>query len=66
MDNILLPLLAMLVIILPMLLAYVIVSFRSRHPDFGCRKASAITRDVPLQKKTLHDFEALISQRWRL
>jgi len=66
MDTILLPLLAMLAIILPLVLAYAIVSFRSRNPAFGCRKVSAITRDVPLQNKTLHDFEARISQRWML
>jgi hypothetical protein len=66
MNTILLPFLAMLVIILPLLLAYVIVSLRSRNPAFGCRKVSAITRDVPLQRKTLHDFEAHISQGRRL
>lgn len=66
MDTILLPLLAMLVIILPLALAYVILSFRSRNPDFGFRKVSAITRVVPPQNKTLHDFEGCISQRRRL
>jgi hypothetical protein len=66
MDTILLPLLAMLVIILPLVLAYVIVSLRSSNPAIGCRKVSAITRDVPLQKKTLHDFEARLSQGRRL
>jgi hypothetical protein len=66
MDTILLPLLALLVIILPLVLAYVIMSLQSRNPAFGCRKISAITRDVPLQRKTLHDFEAHINQRWRL
>jgi hypothetical protein len=66
MDNILEPLLAMLVIILPLGLAYFIVFFRSRNPGFRRRNVSTITRDVPLQRKTLHDFEALISQKRRL
>jgi hypothetical protein len=66
MDNILEPLLAILAIVVPLGLAYVIVVLQSRKPAFGCRKVSAITRDVPLQKKTLHDFEAHISQRRRL
>ena len=66
MDTILLPLLAMLVIILPLGFAYLILWWRSRNPDFGYREPSEITRDVPLQRKTLHDFEAHIGQRWRL
>ena len=65
-DTILLPLLAMLAIVVPLGLAYVILSLQSRKPACGCRKVSAITRDVPLQRKTLHDFEAHISQGRRL
>jgi hypothetical protein len=65
MDNILEPLLAILAIVVPLGLAYVIVVLQSRKSAFGCRKVSAITRDVPLQRKTLHDFEARIRQgRW--
>ena len=66
MDAILEPLLAMFVIIVPLGLAYVILLLQSRKQGCGCRKVSAITRDVPLQRKTLHDFEAHIGQRWRL
>jgi hypothetical protein len=66
MDAILEPLLAILAIVVPLGLAYVIVLLQSRRPDCGCRKASAITCDSPLQRKTLHDFEAHISQGRRL
>lgn len=66
MDAILEPLLAILAIVVPLGLAYVILSWQSRKQGCGCRKVSAITRDVPLQRKTLHDFEAHIGQRWRL
>jgi hypothetical protein len=66
MDAILEPLLAILAIVVPLGLAYVIVLLQSRKSACGCRKVSAITRDAPRQRKTLHDFEALISQRWRL
>jgi hypothetical protein len=66
MDNFLEPLFAMLAIVVPLGLAYVILLLQSRKTACGCRKVSAITRDVPLQRKTLHDFEAHISQRWRL
>ena len=52
MDAILEPLLAMLVIIVPLGLAYVIVLLQSRKPACGCRKVSAITRDDLLQKRT--------------
>jgi hypothetical protein len=66
MDNILEPLLAILAIVVPLGLAYVFLLLQSRKPACGCRKVSAITRDAPLQRKTLHDFEACISQRRRL
>jgi hypothetical protein len=66
MDAILEPLLAILAIVIPLGLAYVIVLLQSRKSDCGCRKVSAITRDVPLQRKTLHDFEARIRQGRRL
>lgn len=66
MDTLLEPLLAILVIVVPLGLAYVILSWQSRKTACGCRKVSAITRDVPLQRKTLHDFEAHISQGRRL
>ncbi|MGA8863948.1 MAG: hypothetical protein WBM09_03635 [Gallionella sp.] len=62
MDNILGPLLAILAIVVPLGLAYVILFLQSRKPARGCRKVSAVTRDVPLQRKTLHDFEAHIRQ----
>jgi hypothetical protein len=52
MDAILEPLLAMLVIIVPLGLAYVIVLLQSRKPACGCRKVSAMTRDDLLQKRT--------------
>jgi hypothetical protein len=52
MDAILEPLLAMLVIIVPLGLAYVIVLLQSRKPACGCRKVSAITRNDPQQKRT--------------
>jgi len=45
-------LLAMLVIIVPLGLAYVIVLLQSRKPACGCRKVSAITRNDPQQKRT--------------
>jgi len=66
METILLPLFAMLAIVVPLGLAYVILSLQSRKSACGCGKASAITRDVPLQRKTLHDFEAHIRQGRRL
>jgi hypothetical protein len=52
MDNILEPLLALLVIIVPLGLAYVILFWQSHKSARGCRKASAMTRDDPLQKRT--------------
>jgi hypothetical protein len=66
MDAILEPLFAIIAIVIPLGLAYVIVLLQSRKPACGCREASAITRDVPLQRKTLHDFEAHIGQGRRL
>jgi hypothetical protein len=52
MDTILEPLLAILAIVVPLGLAYVIVLLQSRKPACGCRKVSALTRDDPLQKRT--------------
>jgi hypothetical protein len=52
MDNFLEPLLAILAIVVPLGLAYVIVLWQSRKPACGCRKVSAITRDDLLQKRT--------------
>jgi hypothetical protein len=52
MDAILEPLLAILAIVVPLGLAYVIVLWQSRKPACGCRKVSAITRDDLLQKRT--------------
>jgi hypothetical protein len=52
MDAILEPLLAMLVIIVPLGLAYVILLLQSRKPACGCPKLSAMTRDDLLQKRT--------------
>lgn len=46
------PLLALLVIIVPLGLAYVIVVLQSRNPARDGRKVSAITRDDLLQKGT--------------
>jgi hypothetical protein len=51
MDNILEPLLAILAIVVPLGLAYVIVLLQSRKPACGCRKVSASTRDDLLQKR---------------
>jgi hypothetical protein len=50
MSTILEPLLAILAIVVPLGMAYVIVLLQSRNSACGCRKASAITRDDPLQK----------------
>ncbi|MGB8076749.1 MAG: hypothetical protein WCF09_02595 [Gallionella sp.] len=66
MDAILEPLFAILAIAVPLGLAYIIVLLQSRKPACGCRKESAITHDVPLQRKTLRDFEAHIGQGRRL
>jgi hypothetical protein len=52
MDNFLEPLLAILAIVVPLGLAYVIVLLQSRKPACVCRKVSALTRDDPLQKRT--------------
>jgi hypothetical protein len=49
MNSILEPLLAILAILVPLGLAYVIVSLRSRNPAFGCWKVSATARDDLLQ-----------------
>jgi hypothetical protein len=51
MDAVLEPLLAILAIVVPLGLAYVIVLWQSRKPACGCRKVSAITRDDLLQKR---------------
>ena len=45
MNSILEPLLAILAIVVPLGLAYVILSWQSRKQAGGCRKSSAITRD---------------------
>ncbi|MGO8753846.1 MAG: hypothetical protein ACLQHK_01295 [Gallionellaceae bacterium] len=50
MDKILEPLLAILAIVVPLGLAYVIVLLQSRKPACGCRKPTA--RDDLLQKRT--------------
>jgi hypothetical protein len=52
MNNILEPLLAILAIVAPLGLAYVILLLQSRKPACGCRKVSAMTRDDLLQKST--------------
>ena len=52
MDTILGPLLAILAIVVPLGLAYVIVLLQSRKPGYGCRKVSAIARNDLLQKST--------------
>ncbi|MGA8148331.1 MAG: hypothetical protein WB870_12285 [Gallionellaceae bacterium] len=52
MDKILEPLLAILAIVVPLGLAYVIVLLQSRKPACGCRKVSATARDDLLQKGT--------------
>ena len=51
MNTILEPLLAMLAIIVPLGLAYVILLLQIRKSACCCRKASAITRDDLLQKR---------------
>ena len=52
MDAVLEPLLAMLVIIVPLMLAYVILFLQSSKAACGSPKVSAITRDDLLQKRT--------------
>jgi hypothetical protein len=49
-DSILEPLLAILAIVVPLGLAYAILSWQSRKQAGGCRKSSAITRN-DLQRK---------------
>jgi hypothetical protein len=51
MDSILEPLLAILAIVAPLELAYVILSWQSRKSTGGSRKSSATTRDDLLHKK---------------
>jgi hypothetical protein len=45
MSSILEPLLAVLAIVVPLGVAYVIVLLESRNSACGCRQASAISRD---------------------
>lgn len=51
MNAILEPLLAVLAIVVPLGMAYIIVLLQSRKPACGQRKASAITRDGLLPKR---------------
>lgn len=52
MNNILEPLLTILAIVVPLGVAYVIVTLQEPKPDWGFRKESAVTRDELLQKRT--------------
>ena len=51
MSTIMEPLLAILAIVVPLGIAYVIMLWQSRKPACDGRKASAITRDELLQKR---------------
>ena len=52
MHDLMEPLLAILAVIVPLGLAYVILLLQSRKSASGCRKPSATPRDALLQKKT--------------
>lgn len=51
MSTILEPLLAILAIVVPLGMAYVIVLLQSRNPACDCREGSATTRDDLLKKR---------------
>ena len=51
MDTVWDPLLAILGIVVPLGVAYVILFFQSRHLDYGHPKVPATTRDEPQQEK---------------
>ena len=51
MSNLLMPLLAVLAIVIPLVVAYVIVFMQSRRPTCSCRKETASTVAHPLQNR---------------